>query len=566
MSASPEPRTVRTSSSTSKFIENRREQIFPKLTAAQIARIERQGERRRTHAGEVLSEPGDRNRDFLVVLSGTIEIVRPGVSGDELITSHTPGEFVGEISTLRGTGSYVRVRVGNAGEVLVIDNAHLHAIVQTDAELSELLMRAFILRRVGLLSSDVAGIVLVGSRYSADTLRIQQFLSRNGVPHANVDVETDSSVEAMLERFDVKCDDIPVLLYQDQVLRNPPNHELADRLRLNPDIDTGRVRDVVVIGAGPAGLAAAVYAASEGLDVLVLETTAPGGQAGSSSKIENYLGFPTGISGQALAGRALTQSQKFGAEVAIASTAQILDCDRDPYEIASSCGERIRARTVVIATGAEYRRLGLENLDRFTGLGIYYAATHVEAQMCKGEEVAIVGGGNSAGQAAVFLSGQCAHVHVLVRASGLSDSMSRYLVRRIEDTPNITLHAHTEITALQGDERLERVTWRCTTSGESATRELRHVFMMTGAVPNTGWLDGCVALDDKGFIKTGIDLTPEDMATAPRRRTTPPQLFETSLPRVFAVGDVRFGSMKRVASAVGEGSACVGLIHRALRH
>jgi len=551
--------------SASKFVESRREQIFPKLTAAQIARLEKHGTRCRTQANEVLSEPGDRNRDFLVVLSGTVEIVRPGISGDELITVHEPGEFVGEISTLRRTGSYVRVRVRDAGEVLVINNEHLRTVVQTDAELSELLMRAFILRRVGLISSDAGGMVLVGSRYSADTLRIQQFLSRNGVPHATVDVEQDSSVEAMLERFDVKCEDIPVVLYQDQVLRNPHNAELADYLGLNPEIDAERVRDVIVIGAGPAGLAAAVYAASEGLDVLVLEATAPGGQAGASSKIENYLGFPTGISGMALAGRALVQSQKFGAEVEIASTAQALDCDRVPHEVATSCGTRVRARTIVIATGAEYRRLALENLERFTGLGVYYAATFVESQMCNGEEAVIVGGGNSAGQAAVFLAGTCRHVHVLVRSDGLAESMSRYLVRRIEESPNITLHVRTEVNALDGDSHLEHVTWKCSTTGESHTHPIRHVFLMTGAVPKTAWLKGCVALDEKGFIKTGLDLTAEDLAASPRAFGHAPQLFETSLPHVFAVGDVRCGSMKRVASAVGEGSACVQLVHRALQ-
>jgi thioredoxin reductase (NADPH) len=467
------------------------------------------------------------------------------------------------MSSLRGLGSVVRARVHEEGEILVIDDERLRDVVQTDAELSEILMRAFILRRVGLIASQRGGVVLIGSRHSADTLRLQQFLTRNAFPYLSIDVEKDATVQALLDRFHVSVDDIPVVLCRgEQVLKNPGNEEIAACLGMNPLIDDARIRDLVVIGAGPAGLAAAVYGASEGLDVLVLETSAPGGQAGSSSKIENYLGFPTGVSGQALAARALVQAQKFGAEVAVASSAVRLRCEQRPYEIDLSSTHVVRARSVIVATGAEYRRPALENLDRLLGVGVYYAATAVEARLCKAEEVIVVGGGNSAGQAAVFLAGGCRHVHVLVRSGGLSESMSRYLVRRIEQSPNITLHVRTQISALEGDTRLERVTWRSEKGSE--TREIKHVFLMTGAVPNTRWLQGCIALDDKGFVRTGSDLHAEDLVPAQWPHARAPHLFETNWPGIFAVGDVRCGSTKRVAAAVGEGSACVQLVHRVL--
>jgi thioredoxin reductase (NADPH) len=547
------------------WAESRREQMFPQLTPAQIKRLEPYGKRVRTREGQVMSEAGERHRDMLVILCGSLEIVRPGLSGEDLVTVQGPGQFAGEMSTLRGLGSFVRVRVREPGEVIAITDEELRKIVQTDSQLSELFMRAFILRRMGLIASEQGDVILIGSRHSSNTLRLQQFLTRNTFPYVMMDADTDASVQALLDRFRVGIGDLPVVLCRGElVLKNPTNAEVAACLGMNPQVDDSKVRDVVVIGAGPSGLAAAVYAASEGLDVLVIEAVAPGGQAGSSSKIENYLGFPTGISGLALAGRALVQAQKFGAEVAIASNALQLKCECKPFQIMLSDEHTVTSRTVIIASGAEYRRLALENLDSFLGVGVYYAATNVEARLCSDEEVIVVGGGNSAGQAAVFLSNTVRHVHLLVRANGLSETMSRYLIRRIEDNPNITLHTRTEVTALEGNGWLEKVTWRTSPDGSPEIHDIGHVFLMTGAIPNTAWLQGCVALDDKGFVKTGPDLHFENGVPRTWPLTRPPLHLETTIPGVFAVGDVRSGSAKRVAAAVGEGSVCVQLIHRLL--
>jgi len=544
---------------------DRKEQTFPTLTPAQIARLAPHGQKIAVHKGEILAEPGDRHRKLFVVLSGSIEVVRPTMAGEQLVVVIEPGGFTGEMNTLRGVGSLTRARVREDGEVLAIPDDHLRTVVQTDARLSELLMRAFILRRVALVSAKQGDVILIGSRHSAGTLRVQQFLSRNAYPYVNLDVDTDPGVQALLDRFHVTVEDIPVVICRgENMAKNPSNEQLAECLGMNPQIDSNTVRDVIVIGAGPAGLAAAVYAASEGMNVLVLETNAPGGQAGSSSRIENYLGFPTGISGQALAGRALVQAQKFGAEVAIANSAIRLRCEPQPFEIELSGEHLVRGRAIIIASGVEYRKLALSNIERFYGVGIYYAATYIEAQLCKDEDIVIVGGGNSAGQAAVFLASNCKHVHLLVRAKGLAESMSRYLIRRIEDTPNITLRTCTEITDLEGDAHLERVTWHCTLDDRTDTSPIRHVFLMTGAVPNTDWLQGCLALDEKGFVRTGTDLSPDDMTERRWPLTRQPYMFETTVPRIFAVGDVRCGSVKRVAAAVGEGSACVQLVHRVL--
>jgi thioredoxin reductase (NADPH) len=538
-------------------------QMFPQLTAVQIARLGAYGRKTAIKKGEVLAEPGDRVRMF-VVLSGSIEVLQPTLSGETLVTVHRPGSFSGDVGTLRGIGGVVRLRVRDDGEVLVIEEAQLQDIVQTDSELSELFMRAFILRRVSLITSQSSDVVLLGSSHSAGTLRLQQFLTRNTYPFVNLDVDSDASVRDLLERFHVKREDIPVVVCRASlVLKNPSNEEVAACLGMNQEIDDERIRDVIVVGAGPAGLAAGVYAASEGLDALVLETGTPGGQAGSSSKIENYLGFPTGISGLALASRALIQAQKFGAEIRTAYSALHMQCDARPYAIEMGNGHRVRARTIIIATGADYRQLSLENASRFLGAGIYYAATATEARRCGNAEVIVVGGGNSAGQAAVFLAGTCRRVHLLVRSKGLADSMSQYLIRRIADTPNINLRLCTEITALEGDDQLARVTLSTGPDKVTETHDIGHVFLMTGAQPCTAWLGSCIALNDKGFVRTGSDLRSEDLA-AKKWVGRQPEFFETSVPGIFAVGDVRCGSVKRVAAAVGEGSACIQQVHRVL--
>ena len=541
------------------------DQIFPTLTEAQITRLAAHGNMRRMQAGEVLIEAGEKIERFFVVRSGRIEGIRKSPSGEEVVAAQGPGQFTGEVSMLSGRRGFITLRVAEAGEAIEVSREHLVTLVQTDSELSDILMRAFILRRTSLIAHGIGDVVLVGSTHSSGTLRIKEFLTRNGHPYAYIDLDKDDGVQELLDRFHVGVDDVPVLICRGEfVLRNPSNAQIATCLGFNEAIDQTHIRDVVIVGAGPSGLAAAVYGASEGLDVLVLEMNAPGGQAGSSSKIENYLGFPTGISGQELAGRAYTQAQKFGAQVIIAKGATKLTCARKPYALEIDDGSKITARAVIIATGAEYRRLAVDNLAQFEGAGVYYGATFVEAQLCDGEEVIVVGGGNSAGQAAVFLAQTAGRVHVVVRSHGLAESMSRYLIRRIEETPAITLRTHTEVVALEGQEHLERVGWRDTQTGAVEIHPIRHLFVMAGAAPNTNWLDGCVALDSAGFIKTGPDLSPDDLATARWPLARVPHLLETSLPGVFAVGDVRGRNVKRVASAVGEGSIAVSFVHQVL--
>ncbi len=540
----------------------RADRLYPTLTAAQVARITAHGRRRHVERGEVLVQAGEQTARLFVVVAGRIDVVRPSAA-EEVVVSFGPGMFTGEVTMLSGRPGLAQIRAGADGEVIEVGRDDLLALIQTDGELSAILMRAFILRRVELIARGVSDVVVLGSPHCQGTLRIREFLTRNGHPHTLLDLDRDAGVQELLDRFHVTAADIPVVITCGEVvLRNPTNQQIADALGFNDAIDQTHVRDLVIVGAGPSGLAAAVYGASEGLDVLVVESTAPGGQAGASSRIENYLGFPTGIRGMDLASRATSQALKFGAQLMIGNGAKRLACDRRPYALEIGDGQRLPARSVIIATGAEYRRLSIDSLPRFEGAGVYYAATFMEAQLCAGEEVVVVGAGNSAGQAAVFLAQTARRVHMLIRSGGLADTMSRYLIRRIEDHPAIVRHVHTEIVSLEGNGHLERVGWRDSQSGSTETYGIRHVFTMTGAVPSTRWLDGCLALDAKGFIKTGPDLSPEDLATARWPLGRAPHLLETSLPGVFAIGDVRAGSLKRVASAVGEGSIAIAAVHQ----
>ncbi|MGA2948698.1 MAG: FAD-dependent oxidoreductase [Candidatus Sulfotelmatobacter sp.] len=541
-----------------------RGEAFPVLTAEQISRIRPLSKIRKVNAGDILFEPGDSDVPFFVLLSGSMEIVQPDLRGEHPIVKHDAGGFTGEITMISGRRCLARGRVTAPGEFLEMSNSDLRTLVARDAELSEIFMRAFILRRVELINRGQGNVILLGSRHSAKTLRLREFLTRNGHPHTYVDLDTDTTSQDLLDHFHVAVDEIPVVICNNRtVLRSPSIQELAKCLGLNSHITASGLRDLVIVGAGPSGLAAAVYAASEGLDVLVIEAESPGGQAGSSSKIENYLGFPMGISGNELASRAAAQAQKFGAKVLIASNVTKLNCERRPYELSVDCGQVIRARAVVIASGAQYNKPNIDNLNKFEGQGVYYGATYIEAQLCGKEDAIVVGGGNSAGQAAVYLSQTAGKVHMLVRSSQLSDTMSRYLIQRIEENPAIDLHYCTEIVGLDGDTQLERVTWQDKKTGEISTHDIRHLFVMAGASPRTEWLQGSVALDSKGFILTGRDLDPivHDLKW-PLPRV--PQMLETSLPGVFAVGDVRAGNVKRVASAVGEGSISIYLVHRLL--
>jgi len=539
-------------------------QAFPVLTDAQISRVRSGSKLRQVKNGEILFEPGDSDVPFFVLLSGSMEIVQPDLNGERAVATHGPGEFTGEMPMISGRRSLVRGRVTEPGEFLELSGDRLRSLIARDAELSEILMRAFILRRLQLVSRGQGNIILLGSRHSAETLRLREFLTRNEHPYTYVDLDTDKTSQELLDRFEVKVEEVPVVICSaGTVLRNPSIQKLADGLGLNSPVDELQLRDLIIVGAGPAGLAAAVYGASEGLDVLVIETNSPGGQAGSSSKIENYLGFPTGLSGQELAARAIAQTEKFGAKMMVAHSVNRLDCAKRPFKVVLDNGNKLAARAVVIATGAQYNKPRIPNLEKFEGQGIYYGATFMEAQLCESEDVIVVGGGNSAGQAAIFLAQTARKVYMLVRSGQLSDTMSRYLIQRIEENPAIELHYKTEITALDGGAHLERVTWQDKSSGENSVHDIRHVFIMAGASPRTEWLRGCIALDEKGFILTGRDLDAKT-GTPAWKLPRAPQMLETSLPGVFAVGDVRSGNVKRVASAVGEGAIAVLLVHRAL--
>jgi thioredoxin reductase (NADPH) len=536
----------------------------PHLTEAQIERIRSYAKPREVEAGEILYEPGFDTPPVYVVLSGAIRIVAVGGAEERTVTTYRQGQFSGELLMISGRRSIYRCQAVESGTLLELCPTFLRTLISRDAELSDIIMNAFLARRLSLKDTGQGNVVVLGSKYSADTLSIREFLTRDGHPFSYFDLDSDPLTQELIDRFGVTINDIPVVICNNtQVLKNPSTREVAECLGFNNNIDEARARDVVIVGAGPAGLAAAVYAASEGLDVLVVEKKAPGGQAGSSSKIENYLGFPAGLSGQELADRAIAQAEKFGARIMVARSVERLNCDRRPYRVILDDNSEITARTVVLATGAQYNKPALPRIESFSGKGVYYNATFMEAQLCAGEQVIVIGGGNSAGQAAVFLAQNTAGVTMLVRSASLADTMSRYLIQRIEENPQIEPHYSSELTRLEGDGHLEGVAWIDKLSGETHRQPIRHVFVMTGASPKTKWLSDCLSLDQKGFVLTGRDLegvTPP----IPWPLTRAPYMLETSLPGVFVVGDARSGNVKRVASAVGEGSIVLHLVHQAL--
>ncbi|MER8400212.1 FAD-dependent oxidoreductase [Mesorhizobium sp. M1348] len=533
----------------------RRDQMFPALTEADLDRMGRFGEAVSYATGEQIVKAGELAPGLIVVLSGKVDIIQGGSFGRrETIVTHGAGNFVGELAQLSARPSLVDVEAVEPVDALVIPSQRLRDLMVQEANLGERIMRALILRRVGLLESGTAGPIIVGPVDSGDVLRLQGFLARSGQPHRVLDSATDSCAKTLIERFHVDIHHLPIVLCPNgKLLLNPGENELARCIGLVRPIDAGKLYDVAIVGAGPAGLAAAVYAASEGLSTIVLDCRAFGGQAGASSRIENYLGFPTGISGMALMARAYNQAQKFGVEMVIPDEAKLLGSASDTsgahYTLAVGDRETVRARSVVIASGARYRRLDMANLAQFEGTSVHYWASPIEARLCAGQEVALVGAGNSAGQAAVYLSAHVKKVWLLARGSSLDASMSRYLVQRVRAQPNIEVLAETQITALEGDDaNLGKVRWR--NRDTETARPIRHLFLFIGADPNTDWLAQCgVALDAKGFVRTGPDIGQERGA------------LETNRGGVFAIGDVRSGSIKRVAAAVGEGAQVVAALH-----
>jgi thioredoxin reductase (NADPH) len=554
------------------LIETRSHQMFPVLDFAQIASAKRfaNGEARHFKPAEVVYDVGELFAPAWLVIEGEIDVVRrDGLDHEAAVTTHGAGQLTGELSQLSGRPSIARGRAGALGCVaLPFDAAHLRALVVGSAEVGEVIMRAFILRRVALIQDGGSGTVLVGAPGNPDLVRLQGFLTRNGYPHLVLDVSSDEGGRSLVERLGVQAAELPLLVSPNgTVLRAPTDAEAGVFLGITPKLDPKVVYDVTVVGAGPAGLAAAVYAASEGLSVLVLDQQAFGGQAGASARIENYLGFPTGISGQALAGRAFNQALKFGAEIAIPLEVAQFDCDDSkqlpgaPLKLGLTDGRAVRARAVVVASGARYRRPDIPNLSIFEGVGVSYWASPIEAKLCEGEDVALVGGGNSAGQAAVFLAPKVKRLHLVVRGKGLEATMSRYLIDRLGALPNVELHIGTEVIALEGDRStgLTGAVFRDRSNGAPHQCSLRHLFLFIGAEPNTSWLQNCAAKDAKGFLRTGEDF--QGSASRFGRNALP---LETSIPGVFAIGDVRAGSTKRVAAAVGEGAAVVTQIHAAL--
>jgi thioredoxin reductase (NADPH) len=528
----------------------RKAQTYPHLPDGLVDRAASYGTEQTVPAGALLFRRGERSVDFFIVRDGRVEIFEVDPHGNEdVITTHERSQFTGEMDLFNDREILVSGRAAVDSRVVRIKHADFRRLIANEPDLGEIVMRAFILRRVGFIQHGHVGVVLIGAGHNGDTLRLARFMTRNGYPHRLIDTETDPAAEGFLDHFTITPDQLPVIIAPgEHILRNPNNAALAHALGLTELLDATQVYDLAVVGAGPAGLASAVYGASEGLSTIVLESEAPGGQAGTSSKIENYLGFPTGISGQALAGRAQAQAQKFGARLAIARRVTALDCTERPYRLTLEDGAVVQACAVVVATGARYRKLDIPNYAKYEGQGIHYAGTAMEAKLCANQEVAVVGGGNSAGQAAVFLSRSAGHVHVIVRGAGLAATMSDYLVQRIETSHRMTVHPYTEITALAGDPYLHQVTWTDRNFGNTETRKIANLFVMIGAEPNTEWLKHCLDLDGQGFVRTGADSSP----------------YATTLPGVFAVGDVRSGSVKRVASGVGEGSVVVQAIHRFL--
>ncbi|WP_213981282.1 FAD-dependent oxidoreductase [Sphingomonas sp. dw_22] len=524
-------------------------QTFPALSEEMSARVASFGSEEVFPEGATLFRAGDRSVDFFLCLEGGIEILDRDIEGQERIVHvHAPRQFAGELDLFNDRKVLVSGRALPGTRVARVERPAFRRMMAAEPDIGEIVMRAFILRRVGMIRHGEAGVALVGPAHAADTGRIETFLTRNGLPHRRVDTEADDDAAGFMECLALAEGDLPVVVVEGRVLRNPSNAQLADAVGLTTALDPDHVHDVAVVGAGPAGLAAAVYAASEGLDTIVIEAVAPGGQAGTSSRIENYLGFPTGISGQALSGRAQVQAQKFGARLLISRSARGIECEGRPFRIHLDDGASLQARTVVVATGARYRKLDLPLYAELEGNGIYYAATAMEAGICAEQPAVVIGGGNSAGQAAIYLARTAGHVHMLVRGPGLAATMSSYLIERIEASERITLHPFSEVTELEGDTHLRALRWTHRESGETQRHEVGALFVMIGAQPNTDWLENCLELDPAGFVKTGSGET----------------FFCSSRPGVFAVGDVRSGSVKRVASGVGEGSVVVSALHRYL--
>jgi thioredoxin reductase (NADPH) len=537
---------------------------FPRLTDEQIEALSRYGIRRPTRAGEVLFREGDGSCDFFVVLEGLVAAVEGFGREERVIGVHGPGRFLGELSLLTGQAVFVTAVVREPGEVLVVTVDRLRELVSQDLVLGDLILRAYLIRRSMLIDLGT-GFRMVGSRYSADSRRLREFAARNRLPHRWVDLEEDPGAETLLRQLGVTPDETPVVIWRgNQVLRNPTNAELARALGLRGPASPEAVCDLVVVGGGPAGLAAAVYGASEGLETVVLDAVATGGQAETSTRIENYLGFPLGITGAELADRAVIQAERFGARITVPAEATALQPCGEGYAVRLGDGEAVVARTVVIATGARYRKLDVPRLEEFEGEGVYYAATPLEAQMCRGRPVVVVGGGNSAGQATMFLADHAPHVKLLLRGDDLGKSMSRYLADRIERCPRVEVVRHAEVRELIGDGALEAIVVEDTRTGARSRVETGALFVFIGADPNVAWLGDAVALDDRGFILTGAEAARARGAETAGHPGRDPFLLETSLPGVFAAGDVRSGSIKRVASAVGEGSMAIRLVHERL--